>query len=270
MVGAGMTFSRVQADANGTPLFREADTDDGVVSPCPRRRTFQSSSRLSPQLDVLPILHQVPAFAALDAEQLLDLTAHVRFLEVARGRLVTLQGHRVDSLYIVASGCFRRFRTSSSGREQILALLTPGDTFGEVPVLDGGEDFASTQAIQRGAVFTVPAAQVRDLLSNISDPRSGVQGTLTARVRQMVGIIDDLSFCRVVERIARLILEHPHSPDRPHLTQTTMAAMAGTTREVVARTIHELNEGGAIAVDHGRISVRDAALLRQIASGRHR
>jgi CRP-like cAMP-binding protein len=217
------------------------------------------------QDDVLSALRQVPSLASLGTERLVRISAYVRLKQVPRGTLVTIEGHPVDALYIVACGSFKRFRNSPTGREQILALLVTGDTFGEVALLDRGGDFASTQAMQRGAVFAVPADQFRAAIADEPDPLRDVCQTLTMRLRHMVGIIGDLSFCHVVERVAGLIVEETLTPNQPHLTQATMAAMAGTTREVVARTIHELCQSGAITVDRGRISVRDAALLRRIA-----
>lgn len=227
----------------------------------------RAARRFSSQLDIPSILRQVPLLASLDTAQLHSLGDHGRLLQVERGTLVTVEGHPIDALYIVACGRFRRFRTSPRGREQILALLASGDTFGEIPLLDGSEDFASTQAMQRGTLFVLPSAHFAALLSAGAIPLSGIHRILTDRIRHMAQIIDDLSFCHVVERIARLILEQSHPPSRPHLTQATMAAMIGTTREVVARTIHELNDSGAISVQHGRISIRDVVLLRDIAAG---
>lgn len=225
----------------------------------------QAAGRCSAKGHVFAILQTVPIFAALDTAQLLHLSALLRQVTVARGTLVTLEGHTVDALYIVASGSFKRFRTSATGREQILALLGQGDTFGEVPLLDGSEDFASTQAMRHGLLLVLPGAEFNALLNDASTSLSGLHHSLTGRIRDLARVIDDLSFCHVLQRVARLILDQPHSTDRPYLTQATMAAMTGTTREVVARTVHELNKRGAITVRHGRITVRDAALLRQIA-----
>jgi CRP/FNR family transcriptional regulator len=78
--------------------------------------------------------------------------------------------------------------------------------------------------------------------------------------------VEDLSFRHVISRVAKILLEHSVGErDRgPRLTQQEMAAMAGTAREVVGRSIKALEERGAIKVDRHRIVITDKETLQKI------
>jgi CRP/FNR family transcriptional regulator len=85
-------------------------------------------------------------------------------------------------------------------------------------------------------------------------------------VRHLVSLVEDLSFRHVIGRVAKILLEHAGDGTgrEPRLTQQEMAAMAGTAREVVGRSLKALEEAGAISLDHHRIIIRDKEALQEI------
>jgi CRP/FNR family transcriptional regulator, cyclic AMP receptor protein len=247
-------------------LFRDGgDGGSPSVSRRPLPDTVRQSSVLPSRPAIVPFLRRVPLFASLDAEQLLGISAHIVTRQVARGELVTLEGQPAEAIYVVASGSFKRFKTSRKGREQILQLLSRGDSFGTVPLLDGGDDFASTQALERGVLYAFPRSRFGALQRESSEFVRGLNRFLASRVRHVVDLVGDLSFRPVIQGAAKLVLEQSMDSSRPHLTQSDMAGVTGTTREVLARALRELERRGAIVVHRGHISVCDRSLLRQIA-----
>jgi CRP/FNR family transcriptional regulator len=90
---------------------------------------------------------------------------------------------------------------------------------------------------------------------------------LAARVRHLVSLVEDLSFKRVIGRVAKILLEHAGdgiSGPRPRLTQQEMAAMAGTAREVIGRSLKALEEEGAIRLDRQRIIITNKQALKEV------
>jgi CRP/FNR family transcriptional regulator len=89
---------------------------------------------------------------------------------------------------------------------------------------------------------------------------------LARRVRHLVSLVEDLSFRRVISRVAKILLEHigGEMGRGPRLTQQEMAAMAGTAREVVGRSLKALEEEGAIKLDRHRIIITDKEALQKI------
>ena len=93
-----------------------------------------------------------------------------------------------------------------------------------------------------------------------------VNKLLAQRVRHLVSLVEDLSFRRVIGRVAKILLEHAGNGTgpRPRLTQQEMAAMAGTAREMVGRSLKTLEDEGAIRMDRHRIVITDKEALREI------
>jgi CRP/FNR family transcriptional regulator len=89
---------------------------------------------------------------------------------------------------------------------------------------------------------------------------------LVKRMRHLLSLIEDLSFKHVIGRVAKILIEHigGEMGRGPRLTQQEMAAMAGTVREVVGRSLKELEEAGAIKLDRHRIIITDKAALQKI------
>jgi len=213
---------------------------------------------------VVEILRHVPLFASLGEEQLARIGTQVVEREVGKGEMVTFEGHPGEGLYIVVRGSLKRFKIVGK-REQILKLLNPGDSFGEVPLLDGGMDPASTQALEPSLLYILPCSRFEVLLHGSPDLPFALIHFLTSRLRYFTDLVEDLSLPHVLQRVARLILERCDTDELDHLTQSDMAALIGTVREVVGRALHELERRGAIHVERGHITICDRDLLATIA-----
>jgi len=94
---------------------------------------------------------------------------------------------------------------------------------------------------------------------------------LAGKVRHFVSLVEDLSFRHVTGRVAKLLLEYATNGSeegkgkgpRPRLTQQDMAAMVGTAREVVGRSLKALEEEGAIRMDRHRIAIVNREVLEE-------
>jgi CRP-like cAMP-binding protein len=217
------------------------------------------------EVDIVTVLRRVPVFASLRGQHIEQLSAQVITRDVAKGEMVTVEGQPADALYIVASGHFRRFKVSPDGREQILKFFQPGESFGEVPLLDGGPEPASTQAMEHGLLYVLPRSKFEALVQDTPDLALGLIRFLAGRIRHFTELVEDLSFRHRVDRVAKLVLDRSAVGDLDRLTQSDMAAATGTAREVVGRALRELEKRGAIELEHGRITVRDRPLLESIA-----
>ena len=89
---------------------------------------------------------------------------------------------------------------------------------------------------------------------------------LAGRVRHLVSLVEDLSFRHVIGRVAKILIDYAGdgTGPRPRLTQQEMAAMAGTAREVVGRSLKALEGEGAIRLDRNRIIVADKEILKEM------
>lgn len=221
-------------------------------------------------------LRQIPFFAALAPEDL-ALVARVTVMRrFQRSDIIILAGQPGGALYFVRSGLVKVFKTSEDGKEQVLRLIDAGRTFNDVPALDGGLNPASAMALEPTEVYATSGAELRRLIAERPGVAEAVVHTLASTLRYLVSMVEDLSFLSVRARVAKILLEQDleqsqgeagdGEPAHHRLTQQEMAAMAGTAREMVGRALKELEQGGAVRNDHGRITVVNRERLQILAS----
>ena len=131
---------------------------------------------------------------------------------------------------------------------------------------DGRPNLASAQAMGHVLLYGIGRSSMEVMLRNYPQLSSNVIKVMAGRVRDLVLLVEDLSFRNVIGRVARILIEYAGSKadHKPRLTQQEMAAMAGTVREVVSRSLKALEEEGAIKLDRNRIIITDEAILRGI------
>ncbi|MBI4334511.1 MAG: Crp/Fnr family transcriptional regulator [Chloroflexi bacterium] len=212
-------------------------------------------------------LATVPYFAALSPAEIDRLSRTARERNFDRGELVFLEGEPCLGLYVVKTGQVRVFKTSPDGREQVLTIARPGDTFNDVPIFDGGPNPASASAIEPSSVIIIPREGIVALIGPCPLAINILRG-FARRLRHLTILVEDLSFRRVVSRLAKILLESAvpaSSATPPHrFTQQEMAAMVGTARDVVGRALRDLERDGAIRIEGRRITVVNSKKLRDI------
>ena len=93
------------------------------------------------------VLRRAPLFAALDDEQAAELRASMSEVTLARGDALFHEGDPGDRLYVVTEGKVKLHRTSPDGRENMLAVLGPGELIGELSLFDPGPRTATASAL---------------------------------------------------------------------------------------------------------------------------
>src|SRR5262245_47123529 len=106
-------------------------------------------------------LRQVPIFAPLATDDLRCIAAVTAKRHYDRGDSIVVEGDRDGALCFVRSGLVKVFKTSSEGKEQVLRLIPPGQTFNDVPALDGGLNPASVTALEPSVIFATSGAELR-------------------------------------------------------------------------------------------------------------
>jgi CRP/FNR family transcriptional regulator len=214
----------------------------------------------------IEFLKNSPYFAGIAQAELENIRKQFVERKVDRGEIITFEGEIHNALYFVVSGVVKSFKTSSEGKEQILSLIRPGESFNDIPAFDGQPSPCSTQAMGAVALYEIGKTDIDTLLQNNRQLALNVITVLAARVRHLVSLVEDLSFRHVIGRVARILLEHAGDGTGAgnKLTQQEMAAMAGTAREVVGRSLKSLEDDGIIRFDRHRIVISDKEALKEI------
>lgn len=190
-----------------------------------------------------------------------------RFLvhhRVGAGELLYSQEDPASGIWFVEAGAVRLYTSDAAGREQTLQIIRAGASFNEVPFFDLGPEPATAQVVEDASLLTLPIERRAEVLRAVPELATAAAASFAYRLRQAIALVEDLSFRQVAGRVARVLLQavvpHPGvgaGSGGQALTQREIAEMVGTSREVVARTLRQLEREGLIRVERGRILLLD-------------
>ncbi len=215
-------------------------------------------------------LAKVPMFSGLTESELAFLLQRAVPRHYAVGEIVFGEGEPCLGLYVVESGHIRIFKSSSGGREHVLSVDGPGSSVAELPVFDGGNYPASVAAIDDATLLFVSKQDFHALCLAHPQVALKVLRVVGARLRRLVGIIEELSFTTVRHRLASFLLrlaqsEGKHTRDGIEVTlpgsNQELASQIGTVRELVSRNLSRLQAEGVVRIDGRSAFIRDLKSL---------
>lgn len=212
-------------------------------------------------------LASIPYFKGLGESGISSISRYVYEKKAGRGEILLDEGDVADALYFVAQGVVKVFKTSADGKEQILRIIRPGESFNDVPVLNGGVSLTSASAMGPVTLYAIKKADLEKVMRESPQIAFNIIDVLSQRVVELISLVEDLSFRHVTGRVAKMLLEYAgdKTGERPRLTQQEMAAMIGTAREMVGRSLKNLESDGVIRMERNRIIITDQKALRETA-----
>jgi CRP/FNR family cyclic AMP-dependent transcriptional regulator len=214
----------------------------------------------------LKLLHQNEYFEGLDENMIKQVAAHMQLREYERGEALFWEGDPCAGLHIIEQGFVKLYRLSPQGRQYIVRVLQEGDTCNEVPTFDGGKNPVNVEALETTRVWVIRPDILRELLKAHPEFAQKVIDNLAKNLRGLVRMVSEMAFYQVTHRLARLISAQTLDElSGTPWTQEQLAARLGTVREVVARSLKELERSGAINVEKRHIEVSDPDVLEQWA-----
>lgn len=224
----------------------------------------------------IALLRRSALLACLTESELANLGSRTQLQTYSAGQVIFLEGEPCLGLCIVEAGRIRLFTNVSGieegydrGREQTIGLMGPGATFAEVPAFDGDRNPVSAEALVASRIVVVPEADIQALLASNPAFAAAALVAMAGRTRHLLAMVKDLSLRQVHGRVAKILLqvENPSSGVgaginlQAQFTRQQIAHMAGTVREVVARSLRDFEHDGAIAIERDSITIIDRAKL---------
>ena len=218
------------------------------------------------------LLERVPFVAALGASDREALAAEAKRRRFKRDEVVFDKDDPGESLFIIDEGSVRIYLPSLQGADLTLALLGPGDFFGDMALLDGRPRSASAAALQETETVALDRADFIAVIRSRPEAAMAVLAAVARRLRETNEMAGDLAFLDVGGRLAKKLLElaAAHGVERPEgillhlrLTQEELANMVGVTRESVNRSLALLRREGVISGQGRRFVIRDVEALQR-------
>ncbi len=220
-------------------------------------------------------LRRVPIFADLSETELKFLADRAVARHYDKGELVFTEGDPCAGLFVIESGRLRIFKSSVNGREQVLTIEGPGSSVAELPVFDGGTYPASTAAIDDARVYFISKQDFHSLCFVHPQVPLKVLKVVGARLRKLVGIIEELSFTTVRSRLISILLRLAQSGKKTAAgieiqlppSNQELASQIGTVRELVSRNLSRLQAEGLVRMDAKTATIPDVKRLQAELEG---
>jgi len=209
-------------------------------------------------------------FSGLTESELAFLAQGAVSRRFSPGETVFHEGEPCAGLYVVESGHIRIFKSSASGREQVLSIDGTGSSVAEVPVFDGGNYPASVTAVDDATLLFVSKQDFHALCVAHPQVALKVLRVVGARLRRLVGIIEELSFTTVRYRLASFLLrlartEGKRTSDGVEVTlpvsNQELASQIGTVRELISRNLSRFQSEGLVNIDGRTVIICDPKAL---------
>lgn len=219
------------------------------------------------------MLQGSPLFRGLAPAALERIAALATQRGYRRGEIVFSAGDPGDALYGVVSGRIRISTGNADGREIFLNIMEPGDSFGEIALLDGGTRTATATAIDAAELVSIRRAPLFELLER--EPRTTVEllRLCGERLRWCSGLLEDAALLDAPARLAKRLLSlgELHGEDGAggrvvRISQEELASFLGVSRQAVNEQLQEWKAKGWVGLGRGSIELRDGTALRQAVS----
>jgi CRP-like cAMP-binding protein len=223
---------------------------------------------------ITEVLRQAPLFSGLDDEAAQALSSSMVESRLRRGEVLFHEGDEGDRLYVVTDGKVKLGRTSADGRENLLAILGPGQMFGELSLFDPGPRSATVTAVTDCVFQSLGNEELGRWLNGRPEVARGLLVQLAGRLRKANDVVADLVFSDVPGRVAKALLDlssrfgkvaddgiHVHHD----LTQEEIAQLVGASRETVNKALADFASRGWLRLEARSVVIMDVERLKRRA-----
>jgi CRP-like cAMP-binding protein len=212
------------------------------------------------------VVRNAPLFLALDDEASVALRASMVEMDLARGQVIFSEGDAGDRLYVIVDGKIKLGTSSTDGRESLLAILGPGEMFGELSLFDPGPRTATATALTETTLLGLGHDALGPWLNGRPGVAQALLKALSQRLRRTNENLSDLVFSDVPGRVAKALLDlnEKFGEKRSEglyvehdLTQEELAQLVGASRETVNKALADFVQRNWIKLEPRAVLILD-------------
>jgi len=218
------------------------------------------------------VLKEIPLFQSFRVEDQRHVSSLLRTQSLKKGDILFRKGDEGTAFYMIIRGGIKIVRTSRDGKEIILALLSNGDFFGEMALLDGLPRSADAVAIEPTQLYILNRKDFLSFMMHNENVLQSIIASLSLRLRRTDDFLEDACFMNISSRLAKKLVELAETRGYKegdtahielHLTQKQLAGMIGATRESINKALRVLREKGLASVSEDTIRIHDLKRLKR-------
>ncbi|MDF8264815.1 Crp/Fnr family transcriptional regulator [Luteipulveratus flavus] len=222
----------------------------------------------------MDVVRRAPLFAPLDDEAAEALLGQMTRNRIERGEELFREGDQGDRLYVITAGKVKLGRRSPDGRENLLAILGPGEMLGELSLFDPGARTATATAVAGTELVGLSHKDLTTFLGGRPEVAITMLGALARRLRRTNEALGDLVFTDVPGRVAKALLDLSSRFGRPaedgvlvahDLTQEELAQLVGASRETVNKALADFASRGWLKLEARAVTLLDVERLQRRA-----
>ncbi len=213
-------------------------------------------------------LRQCRLFSSLSPADLAQVAEGCSLRGFQRGETVFREGEKSDGFYVLQAGAVSIYKVTPDGREQIICVFRPPESFAEVTLATVETYPANAMALEPSQVIMVNKAHFRDLIRRQPELALHMLGSMSAHLKHLLQSFQDMKGRRIEHRLAEwLIQQSPAAaPGGPveivlPLTKKVLAGQLGVTSETLSRTFARFRAEGIVQVKGASIRILDGEKL---------
>ncbi len=204
-------------------------------------------------------------FSGISGEDLTTIAGFTQPVHLGKDDYLFHEGELSRGCYLVQSGAINVHRVNAAGKEQVIHVFRAGETLAEASLASPTGYPANARAVEASTVLLIPKAPLLELIGQRPDLALRMLGSMSAHLRVLVGMLDDLTLKDVETRLLNWLVKHARDAKDGVIqlrgTKRVLAAELGTSSETLSRTLARLRDQKLITVEAKSIAVHDSARL---------
>ncbi len=227
----------------------------------------------------MDIKHELKAsflFSGLTENELEKIAKIALVRRYDKNQTIFIEGREAVGFYIIVKGQVKLYKISSEGKEQILNIVSPGETFAEAVMFSGGRYPAFAQTIISSKLIYLPKDSFLRLIKDNPTLSLNMLATMSKLLRKFNRLIEELSLRNVSALLAKFLVDEAVNSGRQNqqeiqikldASKTHIAARIGTVSETLSRTLAKFKKAELIKVNGNEITIIDFNRLKEISQG---
>ncbi|TFG97326.1 MAG: Crp/Fnr family transcriptional regulator [Calditrichales bacterium] len=219
----------------------------------------------------ISVLKYIPLFSELSESDLNEIQKRAVRQIYKKDNMVLIEEEIGSTMFIILDGRVKISRISDEGREVILSILSEGDFFGEMSILDGQNRSANVVTLEDSKIMIIRREDFLQMLHDYPQIAINLLKELAQRLRRSDSQIKSLSLQNATGKVASTLLRIADDSGKIHLGQVEiprlppqqdLANMAGTSRETISRVLKALVKKGYLKKEGSRLIILDYESFR--------
>ncbi len=228
------------------------------MSPTPRANDLKI-------IGLIGTLRSNQQFSGLPIEDLTTIANFSTLVSLPKDDYLFHEGEPSRGCYLVQSGAINVHRVNAVGKEQVIHVFRAPESLAEASLASPTGYPANARAVEPSTVLFIPKVPLLELIGRRPDLALRMLGAMSAHLRVLVGMLDDLTLKDVETRMLNWLVKHGRSAPGGVIqlpgTKRVLAAELGTSSETLSRTLARFRDQKLISVKGKTITLRDSAKL---------